>query len=181
MSSNIDPEDLESFTPEGIAHNIFTKEPKNPCSCQLVAEQDSMDITYLFEILSIILMEGLEIFTGDLSKSNLNALSISHIDSLNPWFRSIGFDILVSEHNVSNNTEYNKHYCKIMIRDKLQEIFFEMKNIDKNYHFVLNGDSLDENKHKTNLKDLHLICIIGDKVFKISFKFHHSETTVESS
>ncbi|QKF93964.1 hypothetical protein QKU48_gp0506 [Fadolivirus algeromassiliense] len=175
MSTTINAEDVEEFTPEGIAYNIFTSEPKQPCSCQLVSDETTVDITYLFEILLIILMEGLELFTGDLSKANLNELTTNHISSLNPWFRSLGFNIKVTEYTTTDTDLFNKQYCKIVVKDKLQEMFFKMKGIEKNYHFLLNGDNLEENKQKTNLKDLHTICIIKDKVFKISFEFYYPE------
>lgn len=175
MTTTIDSKDIEEYTPEGIAHNIFTKEPQSPCSCQLVSEESGMDTTYLFEILLIILMEGLELFTGDLSKANLDGLTLDHITSLNPWFKSLGFNIKVSVYDIGDTVSYNKQYCKIMVKDKLQEMFFKMKNIDKNYHFLLNGDNLEENKQKSNVKDLHSICIFKDQVFKIGFEFYYPE------
>lgn len=172
---NIDLNQLDDFTPESVAQTIFTKDPLPACSCQIISEQNMDDVTYIFEILIIILMEGLEILSGDLTKANLNELTEEHIKILNPWFNSLGFNIKVACYDISEKELYNKQYCKIIIKDKLQEMFFEMKNITKNYHFTLNGDYLEQNKKKTNLKDLHTIFIINNKVFRTYFEFYYGQ------
>ena len=176
MNVDLNIDELEDYTPEGIAHTLFTHEPKPENSCQIIAEEELADLTYIFEILTIILMEGLETLSGDLSTANLVHLSHEHFDSLNPWFWSLGFNINIQVYNKETDDVnlYNKHYSKIIIKDKLQEMLFEIKNITKNYHFFLNGDNLEENKHKTDLKDLHAILINDNVVFKISFDFHYS-------
>jgi hypothetical protein len=176
MNVDVDIDNLEGQTPEEIAEALFTHEPKEENSCQLISEKEIVDLPYIFEILTIILLEGLEILAGDLSTVNLNNLTCDHISSLNPWFWSLGFNINVAVYDNSAVEMIKKRYCKILIRDKLQEVFFDMKNIKKNYHFLLNGDELEQNKHKSNLKDLYSVFITGDKYFKISFDFHYPVT-----
>ena len=82
--------DLNDFSPEMIAYELFTKDAKAPCSHQILAYQDGGDLTYLFEILITVLLEGLNIFTGGLKDTDLNDFTKTHITSLNPWFQSIG-------------------------------------------------------------------------------------------
>ena len=168
--------ELENFTPEGIAQSLFTHEPGLENSYQIIAEQELADLPYIFEILTIILMEGLEILTGgDLSIANLENLSSEHIFALNPWFKSLGFSINVNVFNENEDDKslYDKHYSKIIIKDKAHGIIFEAKDINKNYHFFLNGDYLEENENKVNLKDLHAILLNDDTIFKISFDLNY--------
>lgn len=172
---DIDPNQLEGFTPERIARELFTKDPMQECSCQIVAEQEKTDIIYIFEILSIILLEGLEIIVGDLSKANLDNLNKELVMDLNPWFKSLGFKLNVQTFDFKDKDLYSKYYCKIIIRDILHEVIFEYKNIPKNYYFFINGDNLEENKKKVNLKELFGVFIIKDNVFKVLFDFHYPE------
>jgi hypothetical protein len=171
MNVNLDVNELDDYTPEGIALTLFTHEPGLENSYQIIAEQELADLPYIFEILTIILMEGLEILTGDLSLASLQNLSSDHILAMNPWFRSLGFNISVDVYNANTDDKnlYNKHYSKIIMKDKAHGIVFEAKDISKNYHFFLNGDNLEENENKTQLKDLHAILLNDDTVFKISF------------
>lgn len=175
MNIEIDPEELENFTPENIAKFLFTKEPKLPCSCQIIAEQNLSDLPYIFEILLIIFLEGLEILTGDLSQTNLENFTEEHITILNPWFQSLGFNIKVKSTDFKNKELFKGYYCKTIIKDKLQKIYFELKQINKNYHFFLNGDYLEENKKKKNLNELFTVFISGKEIFKISFDFYYPE------
>jgi len=180
MEVELDPDELDDFTPEGIAHALFTQEPKPPCSCQIIAEQQLADLSYIFEILTIILMEGLETLTGNLSQANLANLTEEHFFALNPWFYSLGFELSVQSFDVKDTELYDGHYCRIIVRDKLQEMLFQMKGINKDYHFFLNGPCLDINNQKTELDQLHSIFINGDKVFKIIFKYYVPLATPET-
>ena len=126
----------------------------------------------IFEILVIILMEGLETLSGDLSKADLTNLSIDHLIMLTPWFKSLGFSMKVDTFPSQEKDSFSGYYCKILVRDKINEVIFSMRDIVKNYHFFLNGDCLEENKQKKKLNELHSIFINGDTVYKISFDFY---------
>ena len=169
----VDINSLKDYTPEEIGKEIFTKEPMAPCSCQMISESQCTDTTFIFEILLIILMEGLESLTGDLSKADLHLMTVDHLTMLNPWFQSLGFDINVDVYSKGDTGSYEDYYCKIITRDKLYDIVFETKHINKNYHFFLNGDCLEENRKKSNLNDLHAVFINNDQVYRIEFKFHY--------
>lgn len=180
---DIDLNELEDFSPEQIAEKLFTSEPKPPCSCSLVTEEEAtLDLTWWFEILVIILLEGLNILTGNLSDANLDNLTTEHITLLNPWFQSLGFKIKVKSYDKTDEDDkqfYSKYYCRVILRDKLQETFFIMKNVSKNYHFVLNGSCLEENRQKTSISDLYMIFQNNVNVFKINFEFHYPDIKPE--
>ncbi|ARF09412.1 hypothetical protein Indivirus_1_35 [Indivirus ILV1] len=166
-------DELDDFTPEAIADALFHQEPKDALSCRLVANPDEVDSIYLFELLVTILMEGMDIIVGDLSKIDLSGLSIEHITSLNPWFHSLGFLVRVDLLDKNDDTtDYDEYYCKIILKTKLHEIIFEHNGIDKNYHFFINGSYLEDNEEKENLKELYAVFINNDDVFKISFDFY---------
>jgi len=172
---NVDVDSLANFSPEMIAHEIFTKDAKPPCSHQILAYQEGADMTYIYEILITILLEGLEIMTGGLKEVDLSNFTASHIIVLNPWFKSIGFDINVEAVDSSDKDSYNEYYCRAMVNDKLNETFFIMKNIThKPYHFLLNGPKLQDNKEKQHLNEIYGIFSNDDTVYKISFDFHTS-------
>lgn len=174
LDEDVDLDELEDYSPENIAAALFNQEPKDPLTCRLVAESDIVDSVWLFELLITIFMEGMEIIIGDLSIADLKNLSMQHIIALNPWFHSLGFNISVDIWNKGEDLEeYKDYYCKIIVKDKINEIIFEHKNVDKNYHFLLNGPCLKANKEKTNVKDLYAILINNDNtVFKINFQFY---------
>ena len=157
------------YSPESIARLIFSSTAKEKCSCQLFSDND-INCIDLFEILLTIFMEGLEHFCTDLSKFNINDLTLDNLNYLNPWFESIGFTIKTYEYSINDKESYDEHYCKILIRDKLYNVFFVMKSLNKNYHFLLNGDKLAYNKTKNNICDLYSIFVNNNIVFKIKFE-----------
>ncbi len=167
----INPADLEDFSPEQIAQTIFNQNPKDACSCQIGTFDPDANMTYIFEILLIILMEGFCVLTGGLEGVNLDELTEDHFSMLNPWFRSLGFDIKVNQYDFEEKELYSKYYCKTMVKSEMTKNFFLMRKIQKPYHFLLNGDCLDEYKNCTVLESLHTVFIHGPNVFKISFKF----------
>ena len=111
--SNFDPSsanesDLVDCSPEMIAHQLFTKEPKDPCSHQIIAYDSGSDLTYIFEILITILLEGLNILTGGLTDADLSGFNQEHIIGLNPWFNSLGFKIIVTTKNEKDKDDTSK-------------------------------------------------------------------------
>lgn len=171
----IEFEKLQNHTPEEIAEKLFTNEPKKPFTYQIVAEGENADFPYIFEILITILMEGLEILTGDLSVSNLDNFSKDHLICLLPWFKSLGFVLKVDEYTEEEKTDYDSYYCRIIIRYKDNIPLFQIKPTNKNYHFFINANSYEENNNKQNLKELYAILNLNQTVYKISFDFHYLE------
>jgi len=171
--SDVNIDELSDFSPEMIAQSIFTKDPKDPCTHQILAYQDGADLTYVFEILITILLEGLDILTGGLKEADLSSFTSTHVTALNPWFQSLGFDISVDVKDINDKDSYKDYYCRTVINNKLNETLFIMKNIPhKTYHFFLNGQYLDQNKAKTNLKDIYGVFRTDNHAYLISFDFH---------
>lgn len=171
----IEFEKLQDYSPEKIAETLFTNNPKPPFSYQIIAEGETADFPYIFEILSIILMEGLEILTGDLSKAKLDEFSKDHLTCLLPWFKSLGFVLKVQDYTDEEKDQYSQYYCRIRIKNKEDAILFQIKPTEKNYHFFINGTSYEENEKKENLKDIYSILVLNNVVYKISFNFHYPE------
>ncbi len=160
---------LSDMSPEDIAEIIFSKRPKEPSSCQLLAGSEAADLSYVFEIMVIILLEGMEIIFGDLSECDQTTLSMPRIMKLKPWINSLGYDLKISE---ADDTRHDvPHYCKILLNDKLHGTLFEMKKITKNYHFLLNSDHANIAKNAKTLSDLVGLLILKDRPLRISFDF----------
>ena len=176
MSENnvdVDIDTMDDYSPEMIAHTIFIKDACSPCSHQILAYQEGTDMTYIYEILITILLEGLDIFTGGLKDTNLTDFDKTHITVLNPWFKSLGFNMNVHTLDISDKDSYKDYYCRTVINDKLNESLFIMKSMEhKSYHFFLNGQSLQQNKDKFYLKDIFGIFNNGDTTYRISFDFY---------
>jgi hypothetical protein len=163
---------MNDYSPKQIATTLFTQDAKDPCSFQILAYQDGSDITYIFEILCSILMEGLDLLTNDLSTVDLTNFNGQFITSLNPWFNSMGFNIHVDELDIHNINKYNEYYCKIIIRTLGTLPIFVSKQIKENYHFTSDIDHVNLNKNKTNIKDIYTVFFNENKVYKIWFDFY---------
>ena len=171
MNSNldIDLEDLQDSSPESIANFLFSQDPQKPYTCQLITGQDTTDISYIFEILLTILLEGLDMVSNGLDQFDTSNLTPELITQLDPWFNSLGIKLKISEilWKDIGNTSY---YCRIITKFTAPE-WFDLKHIQKNYSFNLNGDDLVKNKAKINLKELLGAFRVKDKAFIISFDY----------
>jgi len=162
-----EPKEVE---PKSIAEYIFSQPPKEPCSIGFLSDPDEgSNATLVFEILLTIFMEGLEIKSGGLKNYDMNNFSAGTIESLSPWFISFGFMIYVSEYDRTDKQLYCGYYNRIILNNEINSIIFEMRGIKKNYHFFTNGDALEENRGKSNLKDISAIFEHNNKVYVISF------------
>ena len=167
----IDFDQMEDFSPEKLAGTLFQKEPGVPNSCQLrFTQDDDLDASYIFEILVTVLMEGLDIFSGGLDKVDLKDFSSEQVLNLNQWFRSIGYNITVKEYPIADREKYEEYYCKIVTRTSADEMLFQIRGINKNYTFNLNGDFLEANRSK-ELKNLFGLLKTNDKAYTVSFDF----------
>ena len=169
---NIDDSNIHNYTPEEIAEILFSDDPKDPCTFQILGEQTHDNLTYNFEILITILLEGLDSMTGGLDKINLDLFSSDHIDILNPWFQSMGFTVKINDYEMRELELVQKYYCRIGLNYGNDKEIFEKKKIDKNYHFFLNASAMDDNLKKTALKDLYAIFICKNNIYKIAFDMY---------
>lgn len=161
-------ENVEELTPEEIAKHLFTREPKEKVSYGITYDDCIDDPEYVFEILIIICLEGLEITSGgNLSQVNLDLVTAQGIESLNLWFRSMRLKINCEEveYNEENKIKFSNNYCNVYIRDSLYEGLFEFKKISKNYMFTFNGNYSPQEK----LKDIYAKYVYKNKIFIISF------------
>lgn len=161
-----------THTPKQIAKNIFSKAAEEPLSKQLFISEEGSDLSYIFEIMLTILVEGLDIFTKGLNVYDLSSFSEENITMLNPWMNSMGFKVKAQCVEEEYTEEYSKYYCRVILnKDEYKELFVinEVENVT--YHFLLNGTFLDENKKQQDLDKLFAIFINNEKVYKISFNF----------
>ena len=167
---DIDFKKLKGMSPKDIATHIFNEEPKKPYSYQIISAEEQNDITFIFEIGLVILLEGFKILIGDLENINLDNFSISHIKNLNPWFNSLGFDIIVSENNINDKENLKNYYCNILLNRKNTKYIFQKNKINNNYHFFINEIYFKGNSFN-KLSDIFAIFIVNTTIYKISFDF----------
>ena len=111
----------------------------------------------------------------DYKKINNNFLMLPE-----EWFKSIGFYIniyedeydyyldLQKDKEIYKNSIFFNHYCKILLRANPQdESLFVFKNIEKPYHFFINGEFINNKINK--IDDIHSILIMNKKIYRISF------------
>lgn len=173
MSDQLYFDDLEELSPENIANILFTQKPKQACTCQLIS--NITDLIDIFEILNILLLEGLNIFSDN--ELGNTRLTEKNFMKLQPWIESLGFHLKIMDYEIDELELCSKYYCKIILKDEQHTKLFDIKNINHNYHFLLNSSLLEENKNKTQLKELYSIIICDKKIFKISFDFHYPQMT----
>jgi len=152
------------YTPEEIAEALFNQPPKEPFKYQILVGSQGTDQTLIFEILLTILLEGLNILSNGLNNFNLDDFNENYIYNLIPWFNSIGFDI-----KVNINSDISNYYCRILINNKSHEyLFFNIKNLIKNYHFLLNGNFISNNNELSNI---YAIFKFKNKSYSIFFNY----------
>jgi hypothetical protein len=69
-----------------------------------------------------------------------------------------------------NKDDYKEYYCKIILNDNIWNGFFEMKNIQKDYHFFINPEFIYENEFN-NINEVGSIFIVKNTVYFIKFNF----------
>lgn len=93
------------------------------------------------------------------------------------WFESICYSIRVDEYNYDDffEIEDNKnHYCKIMLKSNVHDMYyFEYMNIEKPYHFLINGKFSHEKI--VNLNDVYAILIKNNNKNKMVYKIYFKE------
>lgn len=154
---------VKQMEPVEIALTLFSEDPKEPFSCQLYAYDNEPDALYLFEIVLTIMMEGVDIIT-DLNTVDIKQFNENHILALNSWFRSVGFDVHITE----LNEPINNHYCRIILRKDCKPEYVNYFNNTK-YHFLINTREYHINKQKKNVDELTALFEVNSKKYKIWF------------
>ena len=162
----------EELSPASVAEKIFSKNPKQCCSVQLLSD-DCIDTINLFEILITIMMEGLCINNNNLEHIDLKNFNQNYIHHLNPWFNSIGYDIECKAHDSILKPEFDKYYCRIVVKTKLYKTFFEIKNTEKNFHFLVNGNHLKDNLVKKNINEIYAVFNNDETDLFYTIRFYH--------
>lgn len=164
-------EDIIECDTESIAHNLFSKEPHPEGSIGILSDNASEKFM-IFEILLNIYMEGLLLVYGSVDKIDLKNMNEEDMERFNPYFKSMGFKYTVKKYSRDESDQYEKYYCRVIMRDHLYSTFFEMKSIEKDFHFLLNGNYLEENENESELKNLFCIFGRGNDIFAFHFDYH---------
>lgn len=163
-------ENIITVNPIEIANIIFSEEPKDECSIQLCGIED---IYLLFEILITILMEGIDKmnYLNEIENIDDNKLNIFLI-KMRKWFNSFGFTIDINKKKIIKND----HYCKIITKYGSYGQLFDIKNIEKNYSFLLNQNHIKKN----NISDICAIYMTQIYNLEINFKHHIPKLTKQN-
>ena len=153
---------MSSQTPYELAKNIFTQEPQKPYSKLFELDNKNEDVSYLFEVVLNIMLEGMEILTNGLNTTDFTQFNEDYILNLNPWLESLGVKVNVKQ--INSDTDY---YCKIIINNNSWKTYYKMKNINKNFHFLL---SQNYNKQAYDkLESYKSIFINNTTIYQIYF------------
>lgn len=162
-NNNIDYNQEETSV-ENIAKIIFSKSPQNRGRYKLFPPEADNEI--IFEILLTLFMEGILILNNNLEGLDLNNMDqnilYGKLLELSDWFISLDYYLYVTK--IDRDEYTNDQYCKILLKN-MDEIYFRMKNIDKEYTFILNANrSLHD-----NLKDYNALFMLNNFAYRISF------------
>ncbi len=155
-----------------IASTIFKSDPLESCSIQFIL--DNIDINSLFEILTLVLLEGIKIKYDNTDLSILDDLTETQIYDtfffqFNEYFNSFGFNIklnikteiprvISSNKLVYNNEEYNFNMCTLF------KEYYDDKTYCFYYNPLIESDSL---------KKLSLNILTKKYMLEIIFDFHY--------
>lgn len=175
-----------SGTPEEIAKMLFSNKPDDPCSRCIIPYSEGAEeiqtvdkVSFNFEILLTIYLEGLMNIMDVIKQNNelvadmdiYNNLSMSDLKFPDPWFKSFGYSISVTEYGADRRREFNNKikpfsYCRIILSfDPKDRTVFIMKNITKKYHFLLSS-----NYRPTNvMEDMYAVLTKNDVSYVIKF------------
>lgn len=157
---------------ENLAIQIFNQPPQSPKSQQIiihqVIEDTNTSMIDIFEVFITILMEGMMIVYLHPTWEQVKLLQIEHLLNLQPWLRSLGFKLIATQHD--NISDVSNYYCKVILQcDPDWNTYFKIKNINKEYYFMLGNRSPYIKQTSINLKTLYGIFICDGKIYKISF------------
>lgn len=161
-------DNFTEMSPVEIAEELFSKEPSGITgSKQIIPHDSEYNTSMIFEILLTIYMEGLTL----IDNINLQKITINDLLKPNRWFNDLGFNINVLnfDRNDDNKHNYSDQYCKIVLKHS-DPFIFELKNIDSEYTFLLNGIYKD-NCEITKIEKLFALFTTNNTVYKISFNF----------
>ena len=139
---------IDNCTPENIANIIFNNDPKNHnLSQQLLIDMSEDDIS-LFEILLIILLEGIEIKFDIKKIDNLTDEILNNfLFFFNQWFYSLGYKLHIHKITLDKKEYFDNYYCKIITNHESHN--------EKNYSFILNKNHFTHKIDK--FKDFYAI------------------------
>lgn len=161
--------------PEEIAQSIFSKSPAGKLTYQIVPNDNSeIDLYEAYRILITILFEGMDIYTDGLCLVTSDDIELEHILAMNPWFHDLGINIICESVSKANDDEYCDYYCKTVIKEDSYKFLFDKNNIEKNYHFMVNGKWVHEQPNVSNLCEIYSIFISNNMVYKIRFELYHN-------
>ena len=164
---------LEGVSVEQIAETLFNKMPDDTTIKQLIFDipnNETNSGTYMYEILLTLLLEGIMKFKNNLENVNLSDIHTFHITALNPWFKSLKFNLKVDELSKSDEDQYKYYYAKIILKKMPEyEMLFNINHITKNYTFLLNSLYVREKYPFHNLNDIYSVLFLENRVFKIKF------------
>lgn len=125
--------------------------------CSLMNEEGELDSNVDIE----------KSFKPDFTKFKLNDL----VETFQNKFNKFRYYLHVTEIDNSYEKDYNKYYCKILLKDTQdgQGYFWSHRKqipADKRYTFVIKGV---DNNHQESIKDFYAICTLPNIKVKISF------------
>lgn len=159
IAMDVDIDELVDLDPESIAYVLFEREPRAEGFWTIIGE--GISVAYCFEILLIILLEGMNKICDGLDTIDASQINDDHILFANPWLKSINYRISIEHGNLHD------YHCRILLKNNDTKSFFDQRNINKNYHFVLKGDRVH-----ADYNDLSEPCAILDGT-DIKIRFHN--------
>lgn len=113
------------------------------------------------------------IFENSYDNINLNNIDKHFLNLPLLWFNSIGFNIIIDEYNINLDEIPDNQYCRVILKINPADYnYFIYNNIDKPYHFFINGNFNSE-LFNYNFSDLYCLFKnpVNKKVYKISFDY----------
>lgn len=98
---------------------------------------------------------------------DLNNINISTLELPTRWFVQLGYNLHISKYDSIDDYPF-ENYCEILLKANPADYsYFEYKQIDKDFHFILNGD-VDPNTFNS-ISDYKAILLYKKSLYNIYF------------
>ena len=114
-----------------LVEKIFNEEPKESCSIQLSLEEN-ISLSELSDLLTYITVMGIKkLFSVNGSKIKLENMNKDHIDLVNKYVNSFGFNMNLT---ILNKDEFEIKFKNENEKKNLSDYIYTIKNNDKKYN-----------------------------------------------
>lgn len=163
------------LTAETISAIILSKKEHSPCTIAIQLPKGHEEID-LFQYCLTLFLECICCYTDDFRNLDVKQINEKTLTMFAPHMNVAHIILKVKEYKRDESEQFENYYCRIMLKS-IEEGYFLIKKIPKNYHFMTSYKYQSVNESSLKLADLYAIFYTPSHAYKISFSIcnhtHH--------